>query len=715
MPAEDRTATQTLQERARQKIERALQASQAPHPRVLWWDAEGHLQSVLREAMSALGASITVADGNPLTLRREALEEPQDRALWYVPEAKEGRDWFRDIREAGDDTEITCSIYDLSAELYGASPWQLLHQDTADANGSVAALLQDELTTQPLPSFQDLRTKLLTQGESRAEELLLREGWSNLDRDEGTVREIRRLLEEVQVVGLAADDDPEALTDKTRRWAVAGWLLRAGLPPEHLPDGSAYAQRSDFAYRRLKSVLRHPGSAAPESIFLKDTYWPEAIQEAGDPWEYAACPVDGALDEQLWARWFSAFDGENHEQCLRQARGRRNVLQETYGKESAWSRAWQQAADLAELARRYATWQDRIGETPAPLLYGDAEQGTWRIDRAVREIIVSGAPEEALPVGHPARSHLSGIRQSLVGEEYTRYLRRLGQEMERAAQERTLFSGDGLRHSHQFWNEHKEALATGNEAALFYLDALRLDLARELAGRLRDQGCEVRASLWMSALPSETEFGMGALLPGKPRLFEIKMDGGRLRARRNKRRLDTTYRKEILANEGWRVAASEEGDAWSSPRVAYFDDEFDKIGENDLEEIERHLAGRVDRLAALVTTQLERGDWSKAYVVTDHGFVLLPEGSHLEALDPPSEAQDVRRRRIAGDGLPEAETGVLLNDRRVPALEYLDTSVNLLVDPQQRYKKQGISDARYFHGGASPQECVLCFLEIERS
>ena len=44
--------------------------------------------------------------------------------FWYVPEAKGGRDWFRDIREAGDDTEITCSIYDLSAELYGASPWQ---------------------------------------------------------------------------------------------------------------------------------------------------------------------------------------------------------------------------------------------------------------------------------------------------------------------------------------------------------------------------------------------------------------------------------------------------------------------------------------------------------------------------------------------------------------------------------------------------------------
>jgi hypothetical protein len=71
-----------------------------------------------------LAPAITVADGNPLTLRREALEEPQDRVLWYVPEAKEGRDWFRDIREAGDDTEITCSIYDLSAELYGASPWQ---------------------------------------------------------------------------------------------------------------------------------------------------------------------------------------------------------------------------------------------------------------------------------------------------------------------------------------------------------------------------------------------------------------------------------------------------------------------------------------------------------------------------------------------------------------------------------------------------------------
>ena len=58
--------------------------------------------------------------------------------------------------------------------------------------------------------------------------------------------------------------------------------------------------------------------------------------------------------------------------------------------------------------------------------------------------------------------------------------------------------------------------------------------------------------------------------------------------------------------------------------------------------------------------------------------------------------------------------GVLLTGDQIPELfSYLSSPVRLLLDPQHRFKKQGIPDSRYYHGGALPQECILSFLKIE--
>jgi hypothetical protein len=73
----------------------------------------------------------------------------------------------------------------------------------------------------------------------------------------------------------------------------------------------------------------------------------------------------------------------------------------------------------------------------------------------------------------------------------------------------------------------------------------------------------------------------------------------------------------------------------------------------------------------------------------------------------------VKRRRVAADDLPDDDTGVLLTREKMPALSYLQCPVRVLLDPQQRYSKQGIPDSRYYHGGALPQECILSFLKIE--
>jgi hypothetical protein len=146
--------------------------------------------------------------------------------------------------------------------------------------------------------------------------------------------------------------------------------------------------------------------------------------------------------------------------------------------------------------------------------------------------------------------------------------------------------------------------------------------------------------------------------------------------------------------------------------VAYYSKEIDDYGEASMADIEKRLAERVETLAENIFDRIKQGSYNRAYVATDHGFVLLPEDAQFEDLPPPEG--DVKRRRVAAENLPEDGPGVVLTGERSPELfSYLSTPVRVLLDPQHRFKKQGIPDSRYYHGGALPQECILCFLKIE--
>jgi len=91
--------------------------------RVVWWDDGGHLREVIRAAADRIGVGFSEAERFPLELRRNAIDEPETPHVWYIPQAKENRDWFRDIRETGGEIELT--IEQLTAELYEVNPWDI--------------------------------------------------------------------------------------------------------------------------------------------------------------------------------------------------------------------------------------------------------------------------------------------------------------------------------------------------------------------------------------------------------------------------------------------------------------------------------------------------------------------------------------------------------------------------------------------------------------
>ena len=70
------------------------------------------------------------------------------------------------------------------------------------------------------------------------------------------------------------------------------------------------------------------------------------------------------------------------------------------------------------------------------------------------------------------------------------------------------------------------------------------------------------------------------------------------------------------------------------------------------------------------------------------------------------------RRWVAGADLDDDAPGVLLDEDT--HLGYLDDDarISILTDPIQRFRNQGLPDARFYHGGVLPQEFVLNFVTI---
>ena len=710
-------AKKSLNEKAREDLKVAFESGKAGSRRVLWWDHGGHLKSLLQRTADKLGATF-IAREDPLAFRAwvasfETPADEPDRVVWYVPDAKRGRDWFRDINHQGQ--EIEKSIEKLAAELYNLQSWQLRTWDeTQPVSDAVAEMLLDKLNGTGRPNLVQLQGFLVTEGEQLPLEEILQEERVQLPDTPDALSKIKELLAGELVPGIEGASDLEAVVHHVRRWAVAGSLQAAGVPTELFPDAVAKSDLS-HAHRKLTKALRN-ASPSVLRVYQQD-YWPEVIDQVDDPWQIADCPVEGALDRRLWESWFSAFEKEAYAEC--QSRAQRRVVALKKGLQwdggditknaPALLAAWHQAEALAALGQRYTTLEDASG--PWHKQYADLDSGSWLIDRAVRRIIISGKPEESLRADHPARASLDEYRTPLVHDRYIAYLRETAEKTKQAFASGGLLSPDFLP-SVKFWTENEEELASRSEVVLFYLDALRLDLARDLKERLQEH-FKVSESTWMGVLPSETAFGMEALLPGRWKAFRVKMRNGILEAFRNDKRLQATRRKAILREEGYAVTDSfQDVSAWKSDRVVYFNTELDEIGENNFDKIEKKLAVRVNELAELITAALRKGNVSRAYVATDHGFVLLPEGASFERLEAPAGV-DVARRRYAAENAEPNGHGITLEQSA--DFPYLDAAVHVLVDPQHRFSKQSISDSRYYHGGALPQECVLSFLTIEQS
>ena len=702
--------TTTLEEHAVDKLEDKFPDSHAQTVRVVWWDDSGHLCEIVRAAAEKIGVSFSEARRFPLELRQTAVDEPDGPHVWYIPERKRNRNWFRDVRETGGEIEL--SIEQLTAELYEVNPWEIydVERGTENDREIAAGIIKEEFASGGIPRYGDLVGEIITKGEGQILEHLLEGGWPDIDRDDETIARVKESLQDRHVQPVHNAETPEKIEDAVWKWAVARWLVSEGVDVEAFPDGYGSVGSTLGDINPLKRIVNSRQSKRLAERYLSQSYWDGVISQHDNPWELVECPVDGALDAELWREWYDLVQSGEFEDCLQKAQTRKQVLS-VFPDEIPWSTLWEQAAKVAELKSRFKNWETQSASLDPFDAYADPQDGTWKIDYGVLELEITGEPEQhQLCRSHPAKDTLPDLRSEVLDTRYLQYL----EEMSEAVVD-SFDSGEplaGKDAAYQWWNDHEEDLATGETVALFLIDALRLDLARELANRLRED-YSVTEDVRVSTLPSETKFGMAALTPGRAHRFQIKMRNGSLSVERGGQRLDTKgHRKTVLEREGWDVPENRT-EGWQHHQIAYYDKEIDDIGENELKNPEEEFTDYVDELYQLIDTKLKRENWDRIYVATDHGFVLLPKKTTMESISSYDGEGEVKYRRIAGGDLEDSGTGVLVSSR-TPGTEYLKTSVRLLAKPRQYNSKSGITDARYYHGGILPQECMLNFIQIEK-
>lgn len=237
------------------------------------------------------------------------------------------------------------------------------------------------------------------------------------------------------------------------------------------------------------------------------------------------------------------------------------------------------------------------------------------------------------------------------------------------------------------------------ECTLF-VDGLRFDVGRRLAGLLEIQGLLVSEAPVWSALPSVTATAKPAVSPVREHFkgadssadFEPSLRTGS-RSQKGSQALG-----KLLADKGWLVLdkttnGTGEGHAWCETG------DIDKQGHDNgiklASLLDDSLAGVVERVE-----QLLGAGWKTIRIVTDHGWLLMPGG--LPKIELPADLTASKWGRCAS-----LKEGAHSREHLYPW--FWNSTVHFaLADGASCYH----ANSEYAHGGLSIQECLTDQLTV---
>lgn len=235
-----------------------------------------------------------------------------------------------------------------------------------------------------------------------------------------------------------------------------------------------------------------------------------------------------------------------------------------------------------------------------------------------------------------------------------------------------------------------------NGTCILFCDALRFDIGQRLAGALVRRGLSTAVRPHFAALPSVTPTAKPAISPVHEHLiggagFDAAVQG-------TGTRVTIEVLRRMLEDHGYQVLKGDDtgnpaGRAWTELGAV------DAYGHDHGWKLAHHVAGELRRLEWRIAALIEAG-WQRVVVVSDHGWLLLPDG--LPKVDLPEHLTTVRKGRCAR--LKEFSSVDQLTQQW-----YWDANVRIAFAPGISCFEAG---KEYEHGGLSPQECIVPIITV---
>ena len=404
----------------------------------------------------------------------------------------------------------------------------------------------------------------------------------------------------------------------------------------------------------------------------------------------------------------------------------------------------------------WASWPERYSEIhPRWLLIESAVEAIQAADRIEADLkTLDGQPEEILrryagdlSVDEPwcelDTHHRRLERRELdfargIGEEYgaldklvARARRRYREAAEILSEhylnalQKDRFEVPGIPRQTETFARHVVPALEKGKVAYLLVDALRYEMARDLVRNL-ESDYEVGLSPALGTVPTITEIGMAALMPGAEagvKVMEVsegklglEVGGTVLRERKDRiaclrkwgeRASKTVYEakvEDLFSHTQKLKSAVKEADL-----VFVTSQEIDEQGElGNIPTARQFMDDVLSRLPRAIKLLADLG-CETIVLASDHGYVFGEELDTDMKIDPPGgQTKDLHRRVWVGIGGSREDSFLRVPLSRMGLAEDLEVAVPWGFGA---FKAPGGANA-YFHGGMSPQEMAIPVLSL---
>lgn len=328
---------------------------------------------------------------------------------------------------------------------------------------------------------------------------------------------------------------------------------------------------------------------------------------------------------------------------------------------------------LAEIAR--VCLEPMVGGNPEDAARNYAEAG-WRIDAAARTAM-------ALAQQYDLEKPIYAV----LGALYHRWLRKQAEGFQALVRQG----------GYPEWNLPE----VPDGAVVLFVDGLRFDLARELERLLgMDNGLGVSLEPGFTSIPSVTSSGKVWVSPA--RKLAKEGDGSGFEPKLPKGAYTADKLRKAMESEVFVLVDTENPSLAYGKGWAEFPGDIDSDGHNKGLKLARVVGEHLADLARTIRRLLNAG-WKEVWVVTDHGWLLLPGG--LPKVELPAKLTETKWGRCAI--LKDAAA-----DHHWLVLPWsFDPAVRVALAPDISSFYNG---REYDHGGLSLQESVVPFVRVHR-